>query len=75
MTVLAVVIPFLAFIAVITTGVLVSHLLARRRALSEPPTGYKDGMVYDTKTKRLKAVKTNVHYDPVTGKRYLGKTR
>lgn len=55
MTVLAVVIPFLAFIAVITIGVLVSHLLARRRALSEPPTGYQDDMVYDTKTKTLKS--------------------
>lgn len=74
LTLLAVIMPFLGLIAGVLSLIAIGHLLARRRAFSEPPIGFKDGMVYDRKKDKIIGTKTAVHYDYKTGKRFLGRT-
>lgn len=52
----------------------INGLLAWRRALSRPPIGFKDGMVYDTIRMKVLGTRTAVHFDYVTGERFFGKT-
>lgn len=61
------------FIAIIAGYIFFDHLQSRSRALETSPVGYKDGMVFDIKARKLKSVRTAVHMDYKTGKRFLGK--
>lgn len=48
-------------------------LIQSKRALKEPPTGWKHGMYID-KDGKLVATKTAIHHDPKSGEWYYGKT-
>lgn len=63
----------LLFISIVASYIFYDHLRSRSRALATNPVGYKDGMVFDIKTRHLRSVRTAVHMDPRTGVRHLGK--
>lgn len=63
----------MVFIAIVAGYIFFDHLQSRSRALETGPVGYKDGMVFDIKARKLKSVRTAVHMDPKTGIRHLGR--